>query len=333
MKYMHNYITMKLQFKILLFGLLCFANSAVGQNKPVSVSASIDSTLIMIGDQARLTFQIGQDADKTVMFPIIEEELIKFIEVVERSKPDTTDLGQNRIEISQTYTITSFEDSLYYIPPFAFVSGTDTSWSPSLSLGVVQPFEIDTTNAITDIKGIYDAPINWGKILRIALIVLLAIALCVLVYYLYQKHKPAAKGQQELSEPVRPAHEVAIEELERIKTEKIWQQHGREKVYYTQLTDTLRQYIDSTYYIGSMEMTSEEILEFLRPEFREDKVCFDSLKKILNLADLVKFAKWRATPDEHEMCLNNAFKFVKETMPTEQVETENTKEGEPIQQA
>ena len=30
----------------------------------------------------------------------------------------------------------------------------------------------------------------------------------------------------------------------------------------------------------------------------------------MKLADLVKFAKWNTTPDEHELSLSNAYQFV-----------------------
>ena len=311
---------MKLRYSIFLIGLLGFSNVLLAQIPTVSVSAQIDSAVLKIGDQTALTFKVGQNADATVQFPFIEEKIIDLIEVIERNTPDTVDLGQNRIEITQKYTITSFQDSLYYIPPFPFVNNGDTIWSPSLSLGVVQPFEIDTTqNAITDIKDIYDAPIYWARIFRIILYILLAVALGVLIYFLIKRYKAKAKNETKAEEiMLRPAHEVALEELNRIKQEKIWQQHGRQKNFHTELTDTLRQYIDRTYEIGSMEMTTDEILQMLKVEFHDNKACLAALRQLLTLADLVKFAKWNATPDEHEQSLNNAFRFVKETMPKEE---------------
>jgi cytochrome oxidase Cu insertion factor (SCO1/SenC/PrrC family) len=54
----------------------------------------------------------------------------------------------------------------------------------------------------------------------------------------------------------------------------------------------------------------------MRPLLNEQKDLYEQLRKMLTLADLVKFAKWTATPDENEMSLRNAYVFVKETTPT-----------------
>jgi hypothetical protein len=41
---------------------------------------------------------------------------------------------------------------------------------------------------------------------------------------------------------------------------------------------------------------------------------------MLQLADLVKFAKWHTTPDENESALTTAYEFVNETkLPNEQI--------------
>ena len=40
---------------------------------------------------------------------------------------------------------------------------------------------------------------------------------------------------------------------------------------------------------------------------------YEQLRKMLSLADLVKFAKWTTTPDENELSLRSAYTFVKET--------------------
>lgn len=302
--------------------LLCAPLCISAQN--ITVSARIDSTIIPIGDQTNLTFEIAQLAGEHVACPIFSDTIIDKIEIVNYTT-DTLDLGSDRIQISQKYVITSFDDSLYYIPSMPFATENETIYSNGLSLNVVQPFEIDTTNqAITDIKDVYKAPIYWWGIIRIVLLVLLVIGLGVLGYFLYKKFK-THKGESifEKAEPVRPAYEIALEQLDKIKAEKVWQQHGRQKEYQTELTSVLRAYIERTYGIGSMEMTSVEILSALKLELKDQKEVYGGLKQILSLADLVKFAKWSAMPNENELSLNNAYMFVHETMPKEIIDTPN----------
>jgi hypothetical protein len=121
------------------------------------------------------------------------------------------------------------------------------------------------------------------------------------------------------TEPLRPADEVAIEKLDMIREKKIWQQ-GQLKEYYTQLTDVVREYIDRRFEVSSAEQTSDETLRAMRPLLNERKDLYEDLRKMLTLADLVKFAKWSTTPDENELSLRSAYKLVKETTTEEEKE-------------
>lgn len=290
------------------------------------VSAAIDSTTLFIGDQTDLHLRATCEVGEQVQLPMLDEQLIPGIEIVDRTIIDTTTLNDGRIQYNQYLTLTSFEDSLFYIEPLPFVSSDDTVWSESLMLNVVQPFEIDSTDiAITDIKGIYRAPIWWWGILRWVLLALAIVGVGFGGYYLinYLQSRMGKKEEEALpTEPLRPAEEVALEKLDAIREQKIWQA-GQVKEYHTQLTDVLREYIDRRFEVSSAEQTSDETLRAMRPLLSEKKDIFEQLRKMLTLADLVKFAKWTTTPDENETSLRSAYMFVKETTPVEEVKSEN----------
>lgn len=293
----------------------------------IVVSAVLDSTTIFIGDQTDLHLQATMDATEQVSLPVYGETLMPEIEIVDRTIADTAQLSDGRMQVNQYLTITSFKDSLFYIAPQPFVSGGDTLWSEPLSLNVVQPFEVDTTLAITDIKDIQKAPIWWWGIIRWILLGLLVIGLGIGIYYLVRyirKHRTGAAEEEE-QVPLRPAEEVALEKLDEIKAEKIWQE-GKVKEYHTELTDVIREYISRRYEVSSTEKTSDETLQELKPLMKEQKDLFERLRKMLSLADLVKFAKWTTTPDENESALLTAYDFVRETTPTETHENDEKEE-------
>lgn len=288
------------------------------------VSAQLDSTQLMIGDQCDLRLQAVSDKEESVVFPVFGEELITDIEITDRTVIDTTILKDGRQQLTQFLTITSFKDSLFFIPPIAFLSGDDSVFTDALSLNIIQPFEIDTTqNAITDIKDIYKAPIWWWGIIRWILLAIAAVGLVVALYYLVQFVRSKKKDDEQPIAPelLRPAEEVALEKLDKIKAEKIWQA-GRQKDYHTELTDVLREYISRRFEISSQEQTSSEILNQIQPLLKEKKELYQALKQTLSLADLVKFAKWNALPDENELSLRNAYSFVNETTPQTTTEQE-----------
>ena len=280
------------------------------------VSATLDSTTLFIGDQTDLHLRAIGEVGEQVTMPVLDKELIPGVEIVDRTIVDTISLKDGRVQYDQYLTVTSFEDSLFYIAPLPFISGDDTVWSDGLTLNVVQPFEMDTTDmAITDIKGVYKAPIWWWGIFRWVLLAVLLAGVGIAGYYLItylQRRKLEEAGNEVVTEPLRPAEEVALEKLDAIKEKKIWQQ-GQVKEYYTQLTDVVREYIARRFEVSSVEQTSDETLRDIRPLLSERKDLYDQLRKMLTLADLVKFAKWSTTPDENELSLRNAYTFVRET--------------------
>ena len=294
----------------------------------IVVSASIDSTMLMIGDQTAMHLEVTSEANEKVAMPVFDKQLQDGIEIVKASKIDTTTLPDGRIQMKQELMLTSFKDSLFSVNPIAVTSGEDTFWTESMALNVIQPFEVDSSMAITDIKDIEKAPIWWWGIIRWILSVtglLLLVALCL---WIWRKLDSKFPKKEEAIEPevLRPADEVALEKLDEIKAQKIWKD-GKVKEYQTELTDVVREYISRRFDVQSTEKTSDETLRELEPILvkgqgdkvqctrEEGKALYDRLKKMLRTADLVKFAKWQTTPDENEQALSTAYEFVKETTP------------------
>jgi hypothetical protein len=291
----------------------------------IVVSASIDSTMLMLGDQTDLHLQVTHEASEQVQLPAFGESLQDGIEIVDKSAVDTVKLSDGRTQLIQTLTLTSFKDSLFAIEPIAVTSGEDTFWTDPLALNVVQPFEVDSSLAITDIKDIERAPIWWWGIIRWILLAIGVFGLIYLAFWLWNKYHKAYEAEEPVDpELLRPADEVALEKLDEIKAAKIWKD-GKVKEYQTELTDVVREYIGRRFEVHSTEKTSDETLREMKPLI--DKDLYARLKSMLQLADLVKFAKWHTTPDENEQALTTAYDFVNETKI---VEVENVKEEEEV---
>lgn len=304
----------------------------------IIISASIDSTTLMLGDQTNLHLQVTQDAQERVEWPVFGETLQEGIEIVDKSTVDTTTLPDGRVQLKQDLTLTSFKDSLFAIDEIAFALGRDTFWTEALALNVIQPFEVDSSLAITDIKDIEKAPIWWWGIIRWILLGLLIAGLAVGGYYLWRWYQKNRKPEEEEINPelLRPADEVALEKLDEIKAQKIWKD-GKIKQYQTELTDVVREYIGRRFDVQSTEKTSDETLRELKPilvsrqssdvSIQNGPELYEKLRKMLQLADLVKFAKWHTTPDENEQALTTAYEFVNETkLKVESVELNEVEE-------
>ena len=295
----------------------------------IVVSASIDSTMIMLGDQTDLHLQVTHEVGERVEMPAFGDILQDGIEIVDKTIVDTLRLKDGRVQLNQYLTLTSFKDSLFAIEPLYVTSGEDTFWTEPMALNVIQPFEVDTTLAIVDIKDIEKAPIWWWGIIRWILLGLLLGGIGVGAYYLWQWYEKNRKPEEEKVDPelLRPADEVALEKLDAIKEQKIWKD-GKVKEYQTELTDVVREYIGRRFDVQSTEKTSDETLREMKPLIEKD--LYGRLSKMLQLADLVKFAKWHTTPDENEQALTTAYDFVNETKIVNDENDENDVNDEEV---
>ena len=296
------------------------------------IDVSIDSAAILIGEQTVLHLTVTTDNGKNVIVPIPNDTLMTGVEVLNIAKADTTVIDNNRLLIKQDILVTSFDSSLYLLPPFKVIDQTDTIYSNQVALKVSTiPVNIDKPDEFNDIKETWDPPCVLADYYLLIYGVLFACFLICLIGYILKR----LRNRQSIipfkkQEPKLPPFEMAMKELDEIKQQKLWQQ-GRNKEYYTLLTDTLRKYMVNRFGINAMEMTSGEILELIRLE-SEANSSYNSLKQILELADFVKFAKLHPLPDENELSLMNAYLFVNQTKVVEVASPEESKESTEIKE-
>lgn len=287
----------------------------------VTVNAQIDSLQILIGEQTGITLEVSADADKKIVMPLFSDTLVTGVELIEALKPDSEFLNEGkRLVIKQKYIITSFDSALYYLPPMEVKVEDDTYKSNPLALKVYS-FPVDTLHPdqFFGPKDILKPDFVWSDwYLAIACIVLFIPLLLLMIYLIkrFRDDKPIIRKIK--VEPKLPAHQVALQEIERIKSEKSWQK-GKEKEYYTQLTEALRNYIEGRFGFNAMEMTSTEIINKLMEV--KDHQALNELNSLLQTADLVKFAKHIPLMNENDANLLNAMNFINETKEEESPDT------------
>jgi hypothetical protein len=85
--------------------------------------------------------------------------------------------------------------------------------------------------------------------------------------------------------------------------------------------------MERRYHINALEMTTADILELFQKD-KESQSVYQNLKQILQLADLVKFAKYQPLENENELSLMNAYLFVNQTKIVEVAPEEKMDETE-----
>jgi len=112
--------------------------------------------------------------------------------------------------------------------------------------------------------------------------------------------------------PPRPAHEVALEKLERLSAGLT--QSDDMRPFYFELSETLREYFGGRYGFDSLELTTDELLFELR-RFGRKPLVISEVEGWLSSCDLVKFARVSPTVEDSRAALETGIKFVVTTVP------------------
>ncbi len=271
----------------------------------------------MIGDQIVFTIHVEADENVNLQLPQLKDTLSRNIEVLFPLASDTSLTDGKRV-VDQRYMITSFDAGLQMVPPqpvvYTIGDISDTALSMPMMIQVFEPV-VDTSQQIKPIKPPINTPVTFREVLPWIAVGIVGLLLVVLIVILIRRFRQRQQDPEGFSlKPLEPAHVIAFRELDKLKEEKVWEL-GKVKQYYTRLTQITRHYIERQYGIPAMESTTEEILHSFRKYSTEDILLDEILKELLELADLVKFAKEDPLPVNNQTNLNNAYLFVQKTYP------------------
>lgn len=305
---------MKKLFYILIF-LLGSLNLSAQEAK---VSATIDTNYLLVGEQTQIHLKIQYQLDGetiAIKFPDIKDTLSEFVEIIFSSPidtiyPDKNDLS--KVEQVQHITITSFDSGYYQVPYFKFQVNEDTLTSTEDLFIDVQTMAVDTTKAIFDIKEPLEEPFSfkdWLKDNWIWIVGILMLIIIIIVVVKYLKNRPEPIVEEVV--PDVPDYIIALEKLNKLREKQLWQT-GKVKQYHSEISETLRAYLETRYKINALENTTDEIMQNLRFQTIQPDV-LARLNQALMLADLVKFAKEQPLANENELSLTNAYEFINQT--------------------
>ncbi|MCF8464275.1 MAG: hypothetical protein K9G41_05520 [Flavobacteriales bacterium] len=300
-------------------------SSAVAQN--ATVKAELDSTQILIGDQVNLDLTVEFNDMIPVAWPTFKDTITGQLEIVKVSIPDTIKKETGETIIHQRLVLTSFDTGFIALPPIAFMFNADSAQTLATEplLIFVSDIPVEMEADIKDIKEPYDVPFNWQSLIKWGLLALLVIALIVAGILLWKKYRKVPEAPKTRLKPKRPAHEIALEELEELRHKKLWQ-NNQTKQFYIELSDIVREYIEFRFDVLALEMTTQETVSALKLKGL-DETKTQSLKQMLQMADLAKFAKYTPISNENEQCFDIARAFVNATlvMPLDEPKVEQGK--------
>ncbi len=317
-------------FLSMLVCLLCAFQARAAQ--PVKVTARLDTATLLMGRTTRLNVSVEKPADAGGHLPLFADGdprpyVALLGDSLELSKTFTTDtvrLAGNLNRITYHIPVQAFDSGSYTIPGLQYVVDNDTSYSNPVTLKVV-PTDVAKDAKMSD----YSDPASPGQgswldqvpdwVIQYWWAILAAIALLAALFFLVRSYLKKRRSRPVRKSPLSPYKE-ALRALDRLKAKELWQK-GQNEQYFVELTDILRRYLNDRFRVAAPEMTTEQFLD--AAAHNENLTAYAAeFRRLLELADFIKFAKGQSIPAENEEAFAIVRKFVEGTRPTPQEQAE-----------
>ena len=292
----------------MLFSAAIFAQSSL-----IVVKASVDKTVLTVGDPIKYSLEINRREGVELRDPakgsnIGAFEVREFQPLPERRESD-------RIIQKFEYTLAVYDTGTYIIPsyPVAFLppdslSDGDYQIIDADPITITVKSVIEAENAeLEDIRPPFGLPGNLWWIWAIVTALLIGLA----VWYFFFRKKTDRPKALFKKEVIRPAHEIALEELDHLLQSDLLKT-GKHKAFYSILSDILRRYVEGRFYIRALEETTGELVESLEQSQIESQQATHAIDA-LHMCDLVKFAKFIPGSDDTDKTVALVRKFIEET--------------------
>lgn len=295
-------------------------------SQEVRVIPKLERSTILIGEQVQLNVRVVYPNNQVMRLVLPEDTLVSGVEIIESVLVDSIVVNNLLNEMVYNVTITSFDSATYMLRNInALVGDSVYTSTDELSLIVnTIPIDLSVPTEPMDIKGQWRPKFVWQDYLLYLYILLAIVALIVAAYYLRRYLIKRRKRQDEAPEEIylQDPYLEAIQSIQILKRQELWE-HNQVKEYYTQLTDILRRYLWRVYAIDTMDKTSSEILETFRTKIGKDRM-YTELSRILQTADLAKFARYQPDSNDNISLLSASIAFIEEHKPAAE---ETKKEG------
>jgi hypothetical protein len=274
-----------------------------------------DSDTVHVGDALNLVVTAISRRGVPVNLPGTLD--LKAFSVLDRKEAET-DLGDGRVRHEFTLVISAYEPGVTEIPAIEVTylgTGGDvrTARTAPIPLKVGSLIANEPEPALKEAA----APVtvleeNW--VLAYVAAGLLAALLGGLVTWVVVR-RLRARVSARPGPPPRPAHEIALEKLDRLGQYGFLEDADNRPFYFS-VSEVIREYLGARYGFDSLELTTDELVSQLKRAARNELGLYEGeITGWLSACDLVKFAKISPTVAEARGALETAIRIVTSTKP------------------
>ena len=278
--------------KIVSFFFYFFIFLSISAQQEYNLSVFVDTTKIRIGEQLNYKIELITDTLNLIQFE--KTPFFSSFEIIDEKELETIRL-KSKYKLRKQYSLIQFDSGSFVIPRQKVRIANKIKFSDSIPI-YVSNVKVDTLKQkLYDIKPLAYVKKSYDKLIKRILFVsiILLIIIGILYTFFYKKRR------KKLIEKEILPFDRAINELKLLEEEKPKLQNEF-KDFYSKLTEIVRRYIEDEVKLDALESTSQELITKLenlidKGNLDLEKETLKNLKKVLENADLVKFAK--STPE------------------------------------
>jgi len=323
---MKKYVLLRLALLAILvetqcFAFQCLASPQIKVVRPqnVEVEGKVNSTEVQVGKPFTLDLSLKVPYGWFVEWnDFAIDTLSEQIDIIKRGNVERTADADSNVIVQQQLTLMTFDTGQIQLPAVGLTYAKSFD-DPNRLRAFTDPIDLYATTIIVDTLKPYKpivepiaAPIQMKEVFPWILVALLAVLLGLGIWFFVKRRKVRVDEDGNIVRgPVIPPYDKAVGDLKRLREEKMWQS-GKVKEYFSTLTDIAREYIEGQFGVNAVEMTTDDILEEIKP-LHFPKETYEKLKGTMEIADLVKFAKYSASTLESDTALTDITEFVNES--------------------
>jgi hypothetical protein len=306
---------------LVALGLVLAADAGVAAPAPTSadaptVSARADKSEVHVGDVIQLTVVSVGPRETSVNLPR-SLELGPFAELDEQNrKIDEKDLGDGKMRREFTVFVAAYEPGELTLPSLE-VTYLGKRGELLTTRTEAIPIKIVSLIANEPEPGLKDNAPPVRVLERDLLLVYIAAGLAAAglgaLAAILIRRRLRARASQRPAPPPRPAHDIALEKLDRLGAAG-FADDGDHRPFYFLLSEVIREYLGARFGFDSLELTTAELMDELRRHAGRGLV-MGEIEGWLSGCDLVKFAKFSPSATEARGALEMAIRIVESTRP------------------
>tara|TARA_Y100000589_G_scaffold31081_1_gene25986 strand:- start:5 stop:898 length:894 start_codon:yes stop_codon:yes gene_type:complete len=267
-----------------------------------TIQLTVDTNVLRIGEQFKLNIILNNTAPDSI-FSHEFDSLFNQLQKV--SVLDNKNFKFHEDSVWKEYIFTSFDTGLVNIPTSQIVlKNNDTLLTNEISVNFLS-VPLDTANKFFDIKPPKEIPFKISELVSLFKYLLILVLLLIITYFIYYYFKPQKKETKNNISNLIPVDVYFLEKI-KILEEKKYLNKNRFKIYYSELSEIFRGYLESRFNIPALESSSYD-LKLILNKFKISEQWFADF---FRTSDIVKFAKGEPSVESSVFFIKSVKEFI-----------------------